>query len=47
MTGRDGTEGAETIVTLDLAPHEQTGADLVLTHLGFYDKAAIARHDGA
>ncbi len=47
MTGRAGTEGAETMVTLELSPHGETGTDLVLTHAGFYDDEAVSRHDGA
>jgi uncharacterized protein YndB with AHSA1/START domain len=46
MTGKDGTDGAETVVRVEL---EETsdGTHLRLTHAGFYDAKAAARHSEA
>ncbi|MEU3775384.1 SRPBCC domain-containing protein [Streptomyces sp. NPDC032472] len=46
VTGRGGTEGAETVVTVRMAPH-QIGMRMRLTHAGFYDEAARDRHESA
>jgi uncharacterized protein YndB with AHSA1/START domain len=43
VTGRDGTEGAETVVEVLLSPNG-SGALLQLTHSGFLDGAAADRH---
>lgn len=43
VTGADGTEGAETVVTLGLEPAE-TGTGLRLTHAGFLGEPARDRH---
>jgi uncharacterized protein YndB with AHSA1/START domain len=44
MTGAAGTAGAETVVTVELAP-SGTGTHLRLTHSGFYDEAAVRQHE--
>jgi uncharacterized protein YndB with AHSA1/START domain len=46
MTGRLGTAGAETVVTVELIPNG-TGTDLRLTHTGFYDQNAADKHEQA
>jgi len=46
VTGRKGTDGAETIVSVELTA-TATGTHLRLTHTGFYDKAAADQHDDA
>ncbi|MFF0213736.1 SRPBCC family protein [Streptomyces vinaceus] len=43
VTGRGGTEGAETVVTVELLPHP-IGTHVRLTHAGFPDEAARDRH---
>ncbi|MEU5808154.1 MULTISPECIES: SRPBCC family protein [unclassified Streptomyces] len=43
VTGRAGTAGAETVVTVRLGPHP-IGSRLHLTHAGFYDEAARDNH---
>ena len=43
VTGRNGTDGAETVVRVDLTPTEG-GAILRLEHGGFYDEASAQRH---
>lgn len=47
VTGRMGTEGAETVVTVELEPTDSGGTHLRLTHAGFYDQAGVLRHDEA
>lgn len=48
MNGRFGTEGAETVITVELSP-AVSGADthLWLTHTGFFDDEAAQRHQDA
>jgi uncharacterized protein YndB with AHSA1/START domain len=43
VTGAGGTEGAETVVTVELAPHG-TGTHLRLTHAGFATAGARDQH---
>lgn len=43
VTGAGGTEGAETVLTIQLDRLE-TGTRLTLTHAGFATEAAMARH---
>ena len=44
MTGDPGTQGAETVVRVELEPSD-TGTRLRLTHTGFYDKAGVRQHE--
>lgn len=46
MTGPAGTEGAETVVKVEIAPSDR-GSRVRLTHAGFPNKEAMHRHDGA
>jgi uncharacterized protein YndB with AHSA1/START domain len=43
VTGRDGTDGAETVVTVELVPAE-SGTALRLIHRGFHDEESGRRH---
>jgi uncharacterized protein YndB with AHSA1/START domain len=43
VTRRNGTDGAETVVRVELVP-KASGTDLRLMHSGFYDKASMRRH---
>ena len=46
VTGAGGTEGAETVVRVELGPTE-TGTHLQLTHAGFPSEQSRDRHDEA
>ncbi len=46
VTGAAGTEGAETIVKVEIAPSRK-GSAVRLTHSGFPSEEAMRRHDGA
>ncbi|MGO9342429.1 MAG: SRPBCC family protein [Acidimicrobiales bacterium] len=46
MTGKDGTDGAETVVRVELE-EARDGSHLRLTHAGFYDAKAADRHSEA
>jgi uncharacterized protein YndB with AHSA1/START domain len=46
LTGTGGTKGAETVVTVELAP-EETGTLLRLTHAGFQDQESRDQHEQA
>jgi uncharacterized protein YndB with AHSA1/START domain len=46
VTGAAGTEGAETVVTVELTPRA-TGTQLRLTHAGFASAAACQQHRDA
>jgi uncharacterized protein YndB with AHSA1/START domain len=46
LTGAGGTEGAETLVTVQLATHDN-GTFLTLTHAGFASEAARNTHQEA
>lgn len=43
VTGRNGTDGAETVVRVELFP-KASGTDVRLVHSGFYDKESMRRH---
>jgi uncharacterized protein YndB with AHSA1/START domain len=43
VTGRNGTDGAETVVRVELTP-TQEGTILRLEHGGFYDETSAQRH---
>ena len=46
LTGADGTEGAETVVTVEIAPRD-SGAFVRLVHSGFPSQASMQRHGKA
>ncbi len=46
VTGKGGTGGAETVVTVHLVPHD-AGTHLRLTHAGFADEMSRNQHEGA
>jgi len=43
LTGKDGTQGAETVLSVDLEPRS-SGCALTLTHRGFYDQERADHH---
>lgn len=43
LTGKDGTQGAETVLSVDLEPRS-SGCVLTLTHRGFYDQMRADHH---
>jgi uncharacterized protein YndB with AHSA1/START domain len=43
LTGKDGTQGAETVLSVDLEPRA-SGCWLTLTHRGFYDQDRANHH---
>ena len=46
VTGKGGTEGAETVVTVELVPRER-GTQLKVVHAGFSDKQSRDKHEQA
>jgi len=46
VTGEGGTGGAETLLTVELAPREK-GTMLRLTHAGFTSEESMKRHEAA
>jgi uncharacterized protein YndB with AHSA1/START domain len=43
LTGKDGTQGAETVLSVGLEPRS-SGCALTLTHRGFYDQERADHH---
>lgn len=43
LTGQSGTQGAETVLSVDIAPHGE-GCTLTLRHRGFYDQTRADHH---
>lgn len=43
LTGKDGTQGAETVLSVDLEPRS-SGCALTLTHCGFYNQERADHH---
>lgn len=46
VTGKAGTQGAETILTVEIIPSDK-GSSVKLIHAGFYDEAAARQHQDA
>jgi uncharacterized protein YndB with AHSA1/START domain len=46
VTGSAGTEGAETVVSVEIVPHG-SGSHVRLTHAGFPNQESMKRHDKA
>jgi uncharacterized protein YndB with AHSA1/START domain len=46
VTGKDGTEGAETLLTVEFLP-DNNGTRVKLSHRGFPHAEAAARHEKA
>jgi uncharacterized protein YndB with AHSA1/START domain len=46
VTGAKGTEGAETVLTVEFTPSDH-GSTVRLTHAGFYSAAAAKQHEEA
>lgn len=46
VMGSAGTEGAETVVSVEIAPHG-SGSHVRLTHSGFPSQESMKRHDKA
>jgi uncharacterized protein YndB with AHSA1/START domain len=46
VNGKGGTDGAETVVTIELIP-KADGTRVRLTHAGFYDSDAADHHEAA
>jgi uncharacterized protein YndB with AHSA1/START domain len=44
VTGKDGTQGAETILSIEIEPHD-SGCTLILAHRGFYDQERADDHE--
>jgi hypothetical protein len=46
VTGKDGTKGAETVVTVEFTP-QGSGTHVKLTHAGFLDEESRKQHEQA